>query len=113
MKDDLVTVVDAEGDHVAVAQQVLLNLGAVHKHAVAIAAVLQPVAGAVGHNRRAAARDAPVVKLQNVVDLAAAPDVEGLKRQGNLLAGAVRGDDFQHGFGLRGNVRSWGDVGKL
>ncbi len=113
MEDDLVTVVDAERDHVAVAQQVLQNFGAVHEDAGAIAPVLHPVAGALGHNRRAAAGDAPIVKLQSVVDLAAAPDVEGLRRQGNLLAGAVRGDDFEDGFGLRGKFVHESDVGKL
>ena len=104
MEDDLVTTVDAEGDHVAIAQQVLLNLGAIDEDAGAIAPVLQPVAGAFGHNRRAAAGDAPVVKLQSVVDLAAAPDVERLMGQGDLLSRAVRGDDFEYGFGLRGMI---------
>ncbi len=102
MEDDLVTVVDAEGDHIAVAQRVLLHLRAIHKQAVAVAAVHQAVAGALGHDRRAAAGDAAVVKLQNIVDLTAAPDVEGLNRQGDRLSRAVRGDDFEYGFGLRG-----------
>jgi hypothetical protein len=104
MEDEPVTVVDAEGDYVAIAQQVLQNLGAVYEDAGAIATVLQPVAGAVRHDRRAAAGDAPVVKLQSVVDLTASPDVEGLKSQGNLLAGTVRGYDFQYGFVLRGMI---------
>jgi len=83
---------------------VLLHLGPVYEEARAIASILQSVACAVCHDRRAAAGDAPVVKLHYVINVAAAPYVEGLMGHGNLLSRAVRGHDFEYGFGLRGTI---------
>ncbi len=76
----------------------LLHLGAVHKHAVAIAAVFQPVAGVVHDNGGAAARDAPVGKLQIVVVFAAAANQKRTLGDGDAFAGAVGSDNFKHCF---------------
>ena len=46
-ENDSIAVFDAEGDGVAIAQQVAINLGAIYKYAVAVAAVLQAEAGAL------------------------------------------------------------------
>src|SRR5208337_5054146 len=87
-EDDLITAVDAEGDDIAIAQHVLLHLDAVHKQAVAVAAVFKPIAGIVADNRGASSRDAPIGKLQVVFVLAAANQKRGLG-DGNALAGTV------------------------
>src|SRR5580698_5895698 len=102
MEDDSITVFNAEGDGVAVAQHVAIDPGAIHKNAIAVAAVLQAEAGALWRNRRAIARDAPIGKLQRVVAHAAAPNVERPMSQVDILPRTVGRDDFECSFGLRG-----------
>ncbi len=102
MKDDVVTVIDAEADQVAVAERLLQHLDAIHEHAVAIAPVFNAVARVIHDNGCAMARDAAVDERDAVVGFAAADEERGL-RDGDGLTGLVRGDHFNECMGWRGN----------
>ena len=82
----------------------LLDFGAIHKHAVAIAHVFDVIAGAVHDDGGATARDAAVGELDAVVGFAAADEERGM-RYGDGLTGLVRGDHFNECVSLRGRFR--------
>jgi hypothetical protein len=97
-KDNVETVIDAEADCVAVAERVLLHLGAIHKHAVAIAPVFNAVAAVAHDNGGAMARDAAVGERNAVVDFAPANEERGM-RDGDSLTRLVRGNHFNEYMG--------------
>ena len=70
----------------AIAQRVLLHLGAVHIQSVAVAAVFQPVTG-IANDDRGQRRECAVGKLQVVVAFAAAANQKRRLSDNEALAG--------------------------
>src|SRR5216683_204601 len=97
-KDDLVGVVEAEGDGVAVLEFTAINFFAVDKEAAALAAIFDIETIGFNDHGGAVAGDAAVGELQVVAGLGAAANHKRSLGDAGEAARAVRGDDFENCF---------------
>ena len=102
MENDLVGILQAERDYVAIMQGPLGDSLAVDKNAELIPAILQKILAALGKNRRAVARDAAVGNREMVSHFAAANQKRRLG-DGDRPAGVFRRNDIENGF-----AKCWG-----
>src|SRR6202171_3566805 len=105
-EDDLVRVVEAEGDGVAVLEFAAIDFFAVDEEAAALAAILDIVAIGFDDHGGAVAGDAAVRELQVVAGFGAAAEHKRRLSDAGVTARAVRGDDFENCF--TGTGRSGG-----
>ena len=90
MENELVGIVDAEGDDVALPQYPLTDFFAVEEDPVAIASVFDAESAALVYNRGALAGDQRVGKLEVISDFTTAAHCENRFGDGNGLAGTRR-----------------------
>ena len=97
-EDDLVGVVKAEGDGVAILEFATFDFFAVDEEAAALAAILEIETIGFDHDGGAVAGNAAVGELQVVAGFDAAADHKGRLGDAGVAACAVGGDDFENCF---------------
>ena len=97
-EDDLVGVVQAEGDGVAILEFTTFDSFAIDEEAAALAAIFEIETISFDHHRGAIAGNAAVGELQVVAGFDAAADHKRRLGDAGVAARAVGGDDFEHCF---------------
>ncbi len=97
-KQDLVGVIEPEGDRIAVLELAAFHFFAVDEKAATLAAILDVKAIGLDDDGRTVTRDAAIGELQVVASLRAAADQKRSLRDAHVAARAVWRDDFENHF---------------
>ena len=97
-ENNLIGIFQAERDDVRVSQRAALDSFPVYKDAPALALIFESVTIALGDNRRALPRDAPILELDVVARLAAAANQKRRLRNRHDAARAIWRNHFEDGL---------------
>ncbi len=104
-EDDLIRIIKAEGDHIAVLQGAIFDLFPVDENSAAVAAIFEIISVRLAYEGGTLARDARVGELEVVPSVATAADEKRRFTDLNTAARAIRRNDLKldrfRGWGIR------------